>query len=497
MIRFSLENSVSATAALVIPFFESENIAKQIPDIAGIDSSSLLSILETKDFEGKLHQTTWVYTGEIEVPRVLFLGLGKKESCGVRHWKQAVGVAVVAAQLKKITEISLVLPQEFTKKFGISEFAHMSVVSSEIANYAFDIHKEKSAQTLPLKKCVYIAELSPAEKKLFQEGIKTGLVIAESINMTRGLGNTPASQMTPAFLAESAKKLQKKNPKIKVKILSRPEIEKLKMGCFFGVASGSAQEPKFIIAEYFQGKKNEAPTVLVGKGITFDTGGLSLKPWDSMIDMKFDMLGGATALGILDAAANLNLKKNIVVLIPTCENMPSGTAYRPDDILVAMDGTSVLVENTDAEGRLILADALCYAARYNPKEVIDFATLTGACLVAIGNERSGLFSQDEKLVEGLNASSQKVGEQLWRLPLGEEFTEAIKCEVADIKNIGGVGGHPRFGGASVAAAFLEHFAKFPWAHIDLSCSHYGGKGKAWIRNGANGFGIETVVEYLK
>jgi leucyl aminopeptidase len=219
-----------------------------------------------------------------------------------------------------------------------------------------------------------------------------------------------------------------------------------------------------------------------------------------MRDMKFDMLGAATVLGVVKAAASLQLKKNIVGLLPACENMPGKEAYRPDDILTAMNGKTVLVENTDAEGRLILADALCYAARYNPKEVIDFATLTGACMVAIGTERSGLFSQNEKIVEKLQASSETVGEQLWRLPLGEEYSEAMKCEVADIKNIGG----SRYGGASTAAAFLEFFThdaksgkpNYPWAHIDLSSCYLGSKGKPFMRGGATGFGVETMVEYL-
>lgn len=273
-------------------------------------------------------------------------------------------------------------------------------------------------------------------------------------------------------------------------------MKKLGMGCLLAVASGSQEEPKFIIVEYLAGKKNAAPTVLVGKGITFDSGGLSLKPGDFMIDMKYDMLGGATVLGVLCAAAALKLKKNIIGLIPTCENMPSGSAYRPDDILTAMNGKTVLVENTDAEGRLILADALCYASKYKPKEVIDFATLTGACMVALGNERSGLFTQSEEIAEGLDESARHVGEQLWRLPLGEEYSEAVKAEVADLKNTGGVG-HPRFAGASTAAAFLEYFTDYPWAHIDLASSYWGPKGKSYIRGGANGFGVQMMVEYLR
>jgi len=350
------------------------------------------------------------------------------------------------------------------------------------------------------------------QKKQVQNGIKEGQVVAGAVNMARHLGNINPSIMTPTLLAKEASALGNGKSGIVVHVLGKSDIKKLGMGCLLGVASGSLEEPKFIILEYNgiprhardKQKKSEKPTVLVGKGITFDSGGLSLKPGNYMNDMKFDMLGAATVLGTIQAAAGLQLKKHIVGLIPTCENMPSGSSYRPDDILVAMNGKSVLVENTDAEGRLILADALSYATmKYTPKEVIDFATLTGACLVAIGNERSGLFGTSDTLIKKLIASAETVGEQLWYLPIGEEFTEAMMCEVADIKNIGGVG-NPRNGGASTAAAFLQFFTQnetgetpYPWAHIDLSCSYYGGTGKAYIRGGANGFGVETMVAYLQ
>jgi len=303
--------------------------------------------------------------------------------------------------------------------------------------------------------------------------------------------------MTPTLLAKEALKLSKENPKIKVKILSRPEMKKLNMGCLLGVSQGSVEEPKFIILEYYGAGKTKQPTVLAGKGITFDSGGLGIKPGNYMTDMKFDMLGAATVFGIIKAAAGLKLKKNIVGLVPSCENMPSGSSYRPDDILTAHNGKSVEIIHTDAEGRLILADALSYAVKYKPKEVIDFATLTGACMVALGSERSGVFGTSEKIINRLENKAKEVGEQLWHLPLGEEYSEAMKSEVADIKNLGGVNSQPGHGGASTAAAFLQFFTDYPWAHIDLSCSHYSGKGKPWIRGGANGFGVQTIIEYLK
>jgi leucyl aminopeptidase len=487
MIRFSFNTTLAPAEVLILPFFEDQDFKKNIKAVSSLNLESVLSLLLTPDFEGKFLQMQFCYTGETELPRILLLGLGKKSECTIRKFKQALGSAVIACQKKKIAHVAYLCGDESLQD---------AALAVEIAAYSYDEHKNPETRVFPIESFQFVSLDVKKNKKEMKSQIDAGIIIGSSINWTRTLANTPPSIMTPMLLASEAQTLSQLSKDIKVKILSQKEIEKLKMGCLLGVASGSQHEPKFIIVEYSGGKPKEAPTVFVGKGITFDSGGLSLKPADALIDMKYDMLGGATVLGILRAAAQLKLKKNIVALVPTCENMPSGSSYRPDDILTAMNGKTVLVENTDAEGRLILADGLCYAAKYNPKEVIDLATLTGHCCYALGNERSGLFTQDENLAQGLQKSSTQVGEQLWRLPLGEEFSEAIKCEVADIRNLGGVGS-PRFGGASTAAAFLENFTSYPWAHIDMSCSHYSGKGKSWIRGGANGFGIETMIEYLK
>ncbi len=340
--------------------------------------------------------------------------------------------------------------------------------------------------------------------KNLQTGIEEGFIIAGGVNFARHLGNIPPTIMTPTYLANEALQLAKANKNIKTKVLSEAEIEKLGMGCLLAVGRGSKHETKFIIVEYWGTDKDKKPSVLVGKGITFDSGGLSLKPGDYMIDMKFDMLGAASVLGAIKVLTDLKVKKNIVVLIPSAENMPGGDSYRPDDILTAMNGATVEIKNTDAEGRLILADGLCYATKYEPKEVIDLATLTGACMSALGLEKSGIFTPEDKIVEKMIDLGEAIGENLWRLPLGEEYSEAMKSEVADIKNTGGVGGE-RYGTASTAAAFLQFFTQdketgeknYPWAHIDLASAIYGSKGKAHIRAGANGFGVQVLVEYLR
>ena len=488
---------------LILPLFEGEKLSKETLAHDETLSAGIARAMELEDFEGKKLQTTLLYTGEKETPRVLLIGLGKKKDLNVRTWKHAVGASVISLQGKKYTSLAMVIPDDVTKLFGTKKAARQTVLAVGLASYAFDEHKsEKDARVEPLKHLAFL-NISGNEKRAWQSGMEEGTILESAINETRHLANTPPTIMTPVFLAKAAQKVGKIFPSVRVSILGKAEAKKLGMGCFLGVAQGSALPPQFIIMEYQGGKKTEKPTVLVGKGITFDSGGLSLKPSAYMTDMKFDMLGAATVLGTIRAAAALGIKKNIVGLMPACENMPGGESYRPDDILVNMEGKTVEIGNTDAEGRLILCDALSYAKKFHPKEVIDFATLTGACMVALGNERSGLFSHDTSMVEKMMKSSEETGEQLWHLPLGEEYTEAIKSEVADVSNVGDVGGRG-YAGASTAAAFLEFFTKnfetgesaYPWAHIDLSCSYYGGKGKPWIRHGANGFGIETMIEYL-
>ena len=484
------------TQCLILPMWKDLKLESFVKELDADLGGALSSVLKLKDFDGKPGQSAFVYTSNKKTPRILLVGLGEKKNMTVRRWKQVVGAAVLGSQKKKWTQLSVFLPAQMVKLFGAKKLASETAVAAHIAGYSYDEHKEKKTQVKHLKSVEFVADADARTVRSLAQGASEGEAIADAVNFTRSLGNTPPSVMTPTLLAKHAQDLAKEFPKVKVKVLKRPDMKKLGMGCLLGVSQGSELEPTFSIVEYKNGPKSQKPTVLVGKGITFDSGGLSLKPSAYMTDMKFDMLGAATVLGTIKAAAALGLKKNIVGLVPSCENMPSGSSYRPDDILINMDGKSVLIDNTDAEGRLILCDALSYARKLKPKEVIDFATLTGACLVAIGNERSGLFSPEEKMIEKLEKSSVEAGEQLWHLPLGEEFSESLKCEIADIKNTGQVGGRG-YGGASTAAAFLQFFTDYPWAHIDLGSSYYGGKGKPYIRGGANGFGVQTMVEYLR
>src|SRR3989338_408902 len=499
---FKLSFSVTPADCVILPMFEEADLEPAVKSLDAEHNGIIQTAFETEDFSGKKMQISLLYTHNKQSPRLLLTGLGPKKELTVRRFKQVIGAAIIAAQSKKAQKISVLIPKEVITAFDPTRAISQATVAATVAAYSFDEYKQKDTRVSEVTSITFFGAFESDAKKILERAVAEGKIIGEAINYTRHLGNVPPTIMTPAYLAQSAIDLAQKHPNIKVKVLSRPEMKKLGMGCLLGVAQGSAKEPKFIILEYFglpqadsKNNKKTKPIVLAGKGITYDSGGLSIKPSNYMNDMKFDMLGAASVLGVILALAELKIKKNVVGLLPSCENMPDGDAYRPDDILVAMDGTSVHITNTDAEGRLILADALCYAAKYEPKEVIDLATLTGHCRVALVMDRSGLFTTEEKMAEKLLVASGEVGEQLWRLPLGEEFTEGNKSEVADIDN-SGVGDN-RLAGASVAAAFLQYFVKYPWAHIDMSCCYYTPKGRPWIRAGANGFGVETLVEYIR
>jgi leucyl aminopeptidase len=312
--------------------------------------------------------------------------------------------------------------------------------------------------------------------------------VGSGLALSRDLANLPPNICTPAYLGTRAQGLAKDFPGIKTKVLDENAIKALKMGAFLAVAQGSDQPPRLIVCEYQGGKKGAPPICLVGKGITFDSGGISLKDPPAMDEMKFDMSGAAAVLGTLRTIAELKLPVNLVVIVATCENMPSGGAVKPADIVTSMSGQTVEVLNTDAEGRLILCDAITYSRRFKPAAVIDVATLTGACIIALGNHFSGLMSNDETLAEELASAGIRADDRAWRLPIGEEYVDQLKSNFADIANIGG-----REGGACTAASFLSKFAKdLHWAHLDVA-------GTAWLggaQKGSTGRPVPLLVYFL-
>jgi leucyl aminopeptidase len=321
-----------------------------------------------------------------------------------------------------------------------------------------------------------------------KSGLVIGQAIAEGANLTKDLGNLPPNYCTPTYLGTVAKKLAKDNA-MKVKVLGKAEIEKLKMGSFLSVAKGSREEPKFIVLEHLKGKKTQNPLVLVGKGITFDAGGISLKPGLNMDEMKWDMGGAASVLGVMKTIGQLKLPLNVIALIPSCENLPDGMAVKPGDVVTSMSGQTIEILNTDAEGRLILCDALTYAERYSPDSVIDIATLTGACVIALGHEASAVFSNTDKLAKELISAGEVANDRAWHMPLWDEYQPLLESNFADMANIGG-----RAAGSITAACFLSRFAKkYNWAHLDIA-------GTAWISGGkakgSTGRPVNLLVEFL-
>ncbi|MBI3573463.1 leucyl aminopeptidase [Candidatus Kaiserbacteria bacterium] len=397
----------------------------------------------------------------------LKIGIGKPEEVDRRKLITIARKVVRTAHSHKLSAIAVSFSDfQFSGTKGISdhELGRILAENFEMANYEFTKYKTPPKEGFAEVKTLFITNATAEAKKGFAEG----QLIAAEINYCRDLANTPGGDMTPSVLAEAAKK-QLKGTSVKVTILTLSDIKKLKMGLVLGVAKGSAEEPKFIIAEYWgAGKAKEKPIVLVGKGITFDTGGINLKPSDALMGMNHDMAGGASVIATVAIAAKLKLKKNIIALVPAVENAVSGSAYRPGDILTAMNGKTVEVFNTDAEGRLILGDALTYAERYNPRLVIDVATLTGAAIVALGKRASGIMTRNQKLEDTLRDLGEKSGEYVWPFPLWKEYETEVKGVHADLANVPPTKGSG--GGTINGGTFLAAFAdKLPlWAHIDIA-----------------------------
>jgi leucyl aminopeptidase len=377
----------------------------------------------------------------------------------------------------------------------VNQFVNKKINESTVANLftkaaideSYEVNSLKSDKKVSKSKYQINFQANKLDINAIKSGIKEGQAIAEGMNLTKDLGNLPPNICTPTYLANQAKQIAK-DFKMKSTILGQKQIEKLKMGSFLSVAKGSRLEPKFIIIEHKKGKKSSKPVVLVGKGITFDSGGISLKPGAAMDEMKYDMCGAATVLGVMKTIGLLNLPLNVVGLIPACENMPDGLAVKPGDIVTSMSGQTIEILNTDAEGRLVLCDALTYAEIYKPETVIDIATLTGACVIALGHHASAVFSKSDDLANDLLAAGKKSIDKAWRMPLWDEYQPLLNSNFADIANIGG-----RAAGSITAACFLSRFTqKYSWAHIDIA-------GTAWnsgANKGATGRPVSLLSQFL-
>jgi leucyl aminopeptidase len=450
---------------VVVGIFE----PRQMSDAAGaLDQAAkgrIKAILRQGDFEGKSGSTLLLPALEgVAAQRVLLLGLGKRADLGARQLRDGVRAAVRALGESGAEDALFYLADVAVKGRDAAWNAMQFATAAGDASYRFDNFKSKPNGKRRVKLGLGVSGKVSRE---IEAGLRRGTALAQGMSLAKDLGNLPSNVCTPSYLAKTATEIAKAH-KLRCQILERADMEKLGMGALLAVTRGSREPPKFIVLHHQGGDKKAKPVVLVGKGITFDTGGISIKPSAEMDEMKYDMSGAGSVLGTIKAIAAMELPINVVGIIPTCENMPDGNAVKPGDIVTSMSGQTIEILNTDAEGRLILCDALTYAERFEPAAVIDIATLTGACVIALGAVASGLYANDDQLAEQLLAAGQESGDRAWRMPLWDDYQEQIKSPFADMANIGG-----RPAGSVTAACFLSRFAdKFKWAHLDIA-------GTAW------------------
>jgi len=467
--------STTKTACLVVGVFENKKLS---PSAKALDNKGdITAALKSGDISGKPGSSLLLRKLDgVQAERVLLVGLGEEASMvNEKAYTQAINVAAKALSSLGANDTLIDLPA--VKGRDSAWAIRLTVLAFRESIFRADALKsKKEAPSGGVKKiAIIVAAKEAAAAKLV---LAQSIALANGMDLTKELGNLPPNICTPSYLADTAKKIASEF-KMGVEILDRKQLQALKMNSFLSVTNGSDEPPKFIVLKHMGGKAKDAPTVLVGKGITFDSGGISLKPGANMDEMKYDMGGAASVLGTMRGIGEMKLKLNVIAVIPTCENMPSGRATRPGDIVTSMSGQTIEILNTDAEGRLILCDALTYAERFNPAAVVDVATLTGACVTSLGHHNTGLFTRHDaahdKLAEELLSAGKQTGDTAWRMPIEEAYNEQLKSNFADMANIGGPAG-----GSITAACFLERFTKkYTWAHLDIA-------GTAWKSGAAKG-----------
>ncbi|MDZ4746103.1 MAG: leucyl aminopeptidase [bacterium] len=476
--------------ALVIFMQQDEKPFASAARKLGAEIPLLKPLFKAKDFVGKKSSTTLAYTGgAVGSARVILAGLGNASDITLETIRRAAASAAKRAGQSHANHIALELPT--IEGFEVEAVAQAIAEGASLSQYKYDKFKtigDTTANGLVKKFTIFSTDKTLG--KQIEAGVSTAGSLIGGVVLARDLANAANNEVYPEVLGQRAADAGKKAG-FKVTILDKKKIESLRMGGLLGVNSGSVRPPVFIVMEYNGGPKNEAPIVLVGKGITFDTGGISIKPAAGMSDMKSDMHGAATVIGAMYSIASLGLKRNVVALVPSTENMPSGTAMVPGDILTFMNGKTAEIDNTDAEGRLILADALCYADRYKPLTVIDVATLTGACVVALGTVTTGMMGTDANTMNRLRDSAKNTNEYVCELPLYEEYEELISSDYADIKNSGG-----RYAGAITAGLFLKHFVTYPWVHLDIAGTGIAPKPTSYSPKGATGVGVRLLTDMV-
>ncbi|MEA3301782.1 MAG: leucyl aminopeptidase [Pseudomonadota bacterium] len=472
---------------LVVPILKNNRLTSIAAEINAASDGVLHKLAKQSGFKGEIGATAVFYSlPGIKALRVMLVGIGSKREIDGKTARKVIEAVMKRLQQEHCTNAMITLPFEETATEMHDSLLRETALYAENSIYRFDECKSKPSKQTPVDKITLIT--AGMSDQYAKKAVAHGKAIANGMKLARDLSNLPGNICTPTYLAAKAQKMARKYTKFSSKILNEKEMEKLKMGSLLSVSRGSRQPAKLIIMEHKGGKKDQQPVVLVGKGLTFDAGGISLKPPGKMDEMKYDMCGSASVFGALQACAELELPLNVVGIIPSSENMPDGDANKPGDIVTSMAGLTIEVLNTDAEGRLILCDALTYAERYKPAVVIDIATLTGACIVALGHHTSGLMANNQKLADALIAAGKQAGDEAWQLPLGDEYHKQLESNFADIANIGGPAA-----GSITAGCFLSRFTgEYTWAHLDIA-------GTAWQsgkHKGATGRPVPLLLNYL-
>lgn len=443
-------------------------------------------LISSGDVTGKIFEASWLHKpAGLKAKRLLLIGGGKAKNFSSTELRKVAGAAVRALKPRSLRSLAFGVPEQAAAEDAVKAVIEGALVGNFDPDTYKSDRKDQSVNSLTV--------VASGNQTALQKAMDEARIIGESQNFTRELVNEPSNRMTPTILGKRAQEMCKEVG-LKCEVYGADKIKELKMGAFWGVAQGSDEPPALIVMRYEPAGAAEKPVLgLVGKGITFDTGGISIKPADGMEKMKYDMAGGATMIGVMRAIALLKPKVKVIGIVCATENMPSGKAQKPGDIQTAMSGKTIEIINTDAEGRLVLADGLCYARQLGCTHLIDAATLTGAVVVALGYANAGVFASDDNMYQKFSQAAGDAGEKMWRLPLGDEYLEAMRSQIADLQNTGG-----RWGGASTAAAFLQEFAEdTPWIHLDIAGTAWMEDSKPWIAKGPSGIAVRSLIEFAR
>ncbi len=492
-IKVVVDNIVKIKAgAIIVNFFEGmERLDGDIDRINKALDGAISQLVSQGRIKGKLGEITIIHSlGRLPADRVVVTGLGKQPELTLDRVRGVVAETCRLLRQKGIDNITTIAQGAGIADISLEGAAQAVTEGALLGIYSFRKHITKEAEHGEIKQLLIVAS-DKANLTILERGSNKGGVLAEATNLARDMVNEPANYMTPSHMAEAAVRLAETYG-LEVSVLEREQMQELGMEALLGVAQGSRQPPKLIILSYRGGNSTEVDIALVGKGLTFDSGGISIKPSERMEEMKGDMAGGAAVMAAISAIAQLKPKINVTAIIPATENLPGGNALKPGDILTAMNGKTIEIISTDAEGRLILADALGYAKKLSAKYMIDVATLTGACRVALGDVYTGAFSNNRELMDEVIAAGGEAGELIWQMPMHERYKEQNKSDVADIKNVGG-----KYGGAITAAQFIAEFVgDTPWVHLDIAGTSMSKKEQVYLVKGATGVPVRTLVNLV-